>query len=246
MKTSHYTSRAARPDRATTYLPGYMLHQVEEHPADRFGMFTNHRVFGGVEALTTVGVLLIDLPGVWVAHSRQYAQPGSPTSALTVPGSTGSNTTTAPVTSARAEVHMNGSPERRLRAGSMTCWLFSAVNTRDATQKLIIADLGKAVHDRRCSRGGLSYARQMRELLLRRCYEVELKCVGRRKTEFLKIRGSAATPPTRGSLHLPGFLRRRVAPPRFWGHGIMLPPFWPERTQNSSMKIAFSLPSAPR
>ncbi len=77
-----------------------MLHQVEEHPADRFGMFTNHRVFGGVEALTTVGVLLIDLPGVWVAHSRQYAQPGSPTSALTVPGSTGSNTTTAPVTSA--------------------------------------------------------------------------------------------------------------------------------------------------
>ncbi|ACF02125.1 conserved hypothetical protein [Rhodopseudomonas palustris TIE-1] len=45
--------------------PIYMLHQVEEHLGDRFRRFVNSRVFGGVEALTTGDVLLINLPGVW-------------------------------------------------------------------------------------------------------------------------------------------------------------------------------------
>jgi hypothetical protein len=42
-----------------------MLHQVEEHSGDRFRNFINQRVFGGVDALTTTGVLWINLPGVW-------------------------------------------------------------------------------------------------------------------------------------------------------------------------------------
>jgi hypothetical protein len=45
--------------------PVYMLHQVEEHLGDRFRRYVNARVFGGVEALTTAAVLVINLPGVW-------------------------------------------------------------------------------------------------------------------------------------------------------------------------------------
>ena len=45
--------------------PIYMLHQVEEHFGDRFRKYVNTFVFGGVEALTTGDVLLINLPGVW-------------------------------------------------------------------------------------------------------------------------------------------------------------------------------------
>lgn len=49
------------------YLAGpvYMLHQVEEHWGDRFRSYVNTVVFGGVEALTTGDVLMINLPGVW-------------------------------------------------------------------------------------------------------------------------------------------------------------------------------------
>jgi Protein of unknown function with HXXEE motif len=45
--------------------PGYMLHQVEEHLGDRFRRFVNHRVFGGVEALTPAAVFWINVPLVW-------------------------------------------------------------------------------------------------------------------------------------------------------------------------------------
>ena len=45
--------------------PIYMLHQVEEHLGDRFRNYVNTAVFGGIEALTTGDVLLINLPGVW-------------------------------------------------------------------------------------------------------------------------------------------------------------------------------------
>ena len=47
------------------HLPGYMVHQVEEHWGDRFRTYINEKVFGGVEALTPGGVLWINLPGVW-------------------------------------------------------------------------------------------------------------------------------------------------------------------------------------
>jgi hypothetical protein len=46
-------------------LPAYMFHQVEEHTGDRFRVFVNHHVFHGVEALTPLAVLWINLPGVW-------------------------------------------------------------------------------------------------------------------------------------------------------------------------------------
>jgi hypothetical protein len=45
--------------------PIYMLHQVEEHFGDRFRRYVNQVVFGGVEALSTSDVLVINLPGVW-------------------------------------------------------------------------------------------------------------------------------------------------------------------------------------
>ncbi len=46
-------------------LPAYMFHQVEEHTGDRFRVFVNQHVFQGVEALTPLAVLWINLPGVW-------------------------------------------------------------------------------------------------------------------------------------------------------------------------------------
>lgn len=45
--------------------PIYMLHQVEEHLGDRFRRYVNQVVFGGVEALSTSAVLVVNLPGVW-------------------------------------------------------------------------------------------------------------------------------------------------------------------------------------
>jgi len=45
--------------------PAYMFHQVEEHTGDRFRVFVNQHVFHGVEALTPLAVLWINLPGVW-------------------------------------------------------------------------------------------------------------------------------------------------------------------------------------
>lgn len=46
-------------------LPVYMFHQFEEHTGDRFRHFVNQHVFHGVEALTPLAVLWINLPGVW-------------------------------------------------------------------------------------------------------------------------------------------------------------------------------------
>jgi Protein of unknown function with HXXEE motif len=53
--------------RLLTYamLPVCMFHQVEEHTGDRFRIFVNEKVFGGVEALSHDSVLWISLPGVW-------------------------------------------------------------------------------------------------------------------------------------------------------------------------------------
>lgn len=46
-------------------LPVYMFHQVEEHTGDHFRRFVNRKLFGGIEALTPLAVLWINLPGVW-------------------------------------------------------------------------------------------------------------------------------------------------------------------------------------
>ncbi len=42
-----------------------MLHQIEEHWRDRFRVFVNQRVFGGLEALTPALVFWINVPVVW-------------------------------------------------------------------------------------------------------------------------------------------------------------------------------------
>jgi len=47
------------------HSPGYMVHQVEEHTADRFRTFVNQRVFGGRSALSVAAVLVINIPVVW-------------------------------------------------------------------------------------------------------------------------------------------------------------------------------------
>ncbi len=63
------------------HSPVYMLHQVEEHSGDRFRAYVNARVFGGLEALTTVDVLWINVPGVWglnlaALYAAYYVDPG--------------------------------------------------------------------------------------------------------------------------------------------------------------------------
>jgi len=47
------------------HSPGYMIHQVEEHAGDRFRSYVNQRLFGGREALTTRGVLWVNVGAVW-------------------------------------------------------------------------------------------------------------------------------------------------------------------------------------
>ncbi len=61
---------AAGWDGATTLvflaLPVYMIHQYEEHDADRFRRFVNKRLGGGREILTQADVFWINIVGVWV------------------------------------------------------------------------------------------------------------------------------------------------------------------------------------
>jgi hypothetical protein len=47
-------------------LPAYMLHQYEEHDADRFRQFVNRTIGGGREALTVADVFWINIAGVWL------------------------------------------------------------------------------------------------------------------------------------------------------------------------------------
>jgi hypothetical protein len=46
-------------------LPIYMLHQLEEHDADRFRTFVNRNLAGGRNVLDVVAVFVINVPGVW-------------------------------------------------------------------------------------------------------------------------------------------------------------------------------------
>jgi hypothetical protein len=46
-------------------LPAYMLHQVEEHTGDRFRRYINRNVAGVPDALTTVAVVVVNVPLVW-------------------------------------------------------------------------------------------------------------------------------------------------------------------------------------
>ncbi len=47
------------------FLPIYMLHQFEEHDADRFRLFFNRTIANGREVLTPGAVFIINVPGVW-------------------------------------------------------------------------------------------------------------------------------------------------------------------------------------
>jgi hypothetical protein len=46
-------------------LPVYMLHQYEEHDADRFRQVVNATVGGGKEVLSRMDVFVINIAGVW-------------------------------------------------------------------------------------------------------------------------------------------------------------------------------------
>lgn len=46
-------------------LPVYMLHQYEEHDADRFRQVVNATIGGGKEVLSRADVLVINIAGVW-------------------------------------------------------------------------------------------------------------------------------------------------------------------------------------
>jgi hypothetical protein len=51
---------------AASLLPVYMLHQYEEHDADRFRLYVNREVGGGLEVLTPAAVFVINIGAVWV------------------------------------------------------------------------------------------------------------------------------------------------------------------------------------
>jgi hypothetical protein len=54
-------------------LPAYMLHQLEEHYADRFRLFVNSQLGGGRELLTRGSVFVINVPGVWGVYAAIFA-----------------------------------------------------------------------------------------------------------------------------------------------------------------------------
>lgn len=47
-------------------LPAYMIHQYEEHDADRFRSFVNETMAGGRNAMTQPAVFVINIFGVWM------------------------------------------------------------------------------------------------------------------------------------------------------------------------------------
>jgi len=50
---------------AFLHLPAYMLHQWEEHDADRFRRFVNREIGQGTDVLSPLAVFIINIPGVW-------------------------------------------------------------------------------------------------------------------------------------------------------------------------------------
>jgi len=47
-------------------LPIYMVHQYEEHDADRFRLYVNQMIGGGAEILTPAAVFVINIGAVWL------------------------------------------------------------------------------------------------------------------------------------------------------------------------------------
>jgi hypothetical protein len=47
-------------------LPVYMLHQYEEHDADRFRLYVNRMIGRGAEVLTPAAVFVINIGAVWL------------------------------------------------------------------------------------------------------------------------------------------------------------------------------------
>lgn len=63
------------------FLPIYMLHQYEEHDADRFRLFFNQTIGHGREVLTPLAVFVINIPCVWgvialACYLCAYVSPG--------------------------------------------------------------------------------------------------------------------------------------------------------------------------
>ena len=63
------------------HLPAYMLHQWEEHGADRFRLFVNREIGNGLPVLSPFAVFIINVPGVWGLLSAtilltHFAHPG--------------------------------------------------------------------------------------------------------------------------------------------------------------------------
>jgi len=53
-------------------LPIYMLHQYEEHHADRFRLFVNATIGRGKEVLSRFSVLVINIGGVWAVDAGAF------------------------------------------------------------------------------------------------------------------------------------------------------------------------------
>ena len=57
-------------------LPLYMLHQFEEHDADRFRLFVNELTGKGRDILTRLAVFVVNVPGVWGVNLAATALAG--------------------------------------------------------------------------------------------------------------------------------------------------------------------------
>ncbi len=72
------------------FLPLYMLHQYEEHDADRFRLFFNTTIGGGREVLTPAAVFVVNVPGVWAVialatYLSAWVAPGHGSSVMGLP-----------------------------------------------------------------------------------------------------------------------------------------------------------------
>jgi Protein of unknown function with HXXEE motif len=56
--------------------PAYMLHQIEEHSADRFRAWVNDRLNDGLPVLTPTAVAIINIGGVWAVNAASLLLTG--------------------------------------------------------------------------------------------------------------------------------------------------------------------------
>jgi hypothetical protein len=131
--------------------PIYMLHQVEEHTGDRFRQYVNLHVLGGIEALTSVAVLWINLPGVWLLsmlslYAAPFIGPGWGLSSVYLVTVNGMTHPLAALVTRRYNPGLWTSIVFFLPAGGFTLWRASANESITATHHAVGLGVALAIH----------------------------------------------------------------------------------------------------